>query len=235
MNAPARPKRTLGRLLLRGLLAVLLLAGIALLGVYYALHWRPSVETYPMQGVDVSHHQSEIHWPTLHAAGADFAYIKATEGGDFRDPDFARNWQETAATGMKRGAYHFFTLCTLAADQATNFIATVPRDPAALPPAVDLEFGGNCAARPSRDVLIGELTRFLTAIEAHSGKPAILYLTREFDDAYQVSDAFDRSLWLRRLAFPPDYGARPWVMWQATNIRRVEGVEGPIDWNVVRP
>lgn len=214
-------------------LAFAALIGFALWRV--AINWRPPTSQYPVHGIDVSHHQGPIHWPTVAAEGTDFAYIKATEGGDFRDPRFADNWREADAAGLRRGAYHFYTLCRLAVDQATNFIATVPRDDNALPPAVDLEFGGNCAARPTREVLIGELAAFVRMIEAHSGKPAILYVTREFDEAYRVSSAIPRSLWLRRMLFPPDYGARPWVMWQASSIRRIEGIEGAVDWNVVRP
>jgi lysozyme len=63
----------------------------------------------------------------------------------------------------------------------------------------------------------------------------VLYVTREFDDHYQVSDAIDRQLWLRSLILEPRYGARPWVMWQASSFRRVPGIEGRVDWNVVRP
>jgi lysozyme len=217
--------------------AALALGALAALagGIYaYALQWRPSPASYPLQGVDVSHHQGEIHWPSIKAAGADFAYIKATEGGTHRDTRFGENWVGAQDAGLRHGAYHYYTLCRPAAEQATNFIATVPREAEALPPAVDLEFGGNCAARPDRETLVGELKIFLEMIEAHAGKPAILYVTREFEDEYAVSRAIDRTLWLRRLFLAPNYGERPWVMWQASSIRRIEGVEGPIDWNVVR-
>jgi lysozyme len=227
--------RTLKRRL--GFIALGAGALMALAGALYALvlHWRPSTTDYPLQGVDVSHHQGEIHWPSVRAEGAEFAYIKATEGADHRDTRFAENWRQSRAAGLRHGAYHFYTLCRLAADQATNFIATVPREADALPPAVDLEFGGNCAARPSRDVLIGELNTFLDMVESHAGKPAILYVTAEFEDSYAISRGLQRTLWLRRLFLPPNYGERPWVMWQASSIRRIEGVEGPVDWNVVRP
>lgn len=220
-----------------GFAALALAALAALAGALYAyaLQWRPSIEKYPLQGVDVSHHQGEIHWPSVRASGAEFAYIKATEGADHRDTRFADNWQQSEAAGLKHGAYHFYTLCRPAIDQATNFIATVPREELALPPAVDLEFGGNCAARPSRETLIADLTSFLQMIEAHAGKPAILYVTSEFEDAYAVSSGIHRTLWLRRLFLPPNYGERPWVMWQASSVRHIEGIEGPVDWNVVRP
>jgi lysozyme len=147
---------------------------------------------------------------------------------------FARNWAEAKNAGVKRGAYHFFTLCRLASDQATNFIATVPREAGALPPVIDLEFGGNCEARPQREVVVAEIASFIKMVEAHSEAPVTLYLTREFDDYYHISDGVDRPLWLRRVLFPPDYGTRPWIMWQANPRRRVDGIQGPVDWNVVR-
>jgi lysozyme len=229
MAAPLWGKR-LNRLSI-GLLGFAVLAGLL---IYFAIHWRPDPKAYPVQGIDVSHHQGEIDWASVAADAVDFAYIKATEGGDLRDPRFSTNWQGASKAGLRRGAYHFFTLCRLATDQAANFIATVPRDTEALPATVDLEFGGNCAERPSRSVLLGELKIFIEAIEAHTGKPVLIYTTNEFEDFYKISDAIDRPLWLRRIAFPPDFGARPWVMWQASNIRRVSGITGRVDWNVVR-
>ena len=226
--------RALKRKLASVALGLALLAALAGALYAFALQWRPSTDQYPLQGVDVSHHQGPIQWPSVKAAGADFAYIKATEGGDDRDPLFAQNWLDSSAAGLRHGAYHFYTLCRPASEQATNFIATVPREADALPPAVDLEFGGNCAARPSRETLLAELETFLKMIEAHAGKRAILYVTREFDDEYAVSRGIDRTLWLRRLFLPPNYGARRWVMWQASSIRHIEGIDGRVDWNVVR-
>ena len=212
-----------------GALALLLIALI----IGYGLRWTPSRADYPVQGIDVSHHNGQIIWPSVKAAGASFAYIKATEGADNRDPRFAENWAGATKAQVRRGAYHFYTLCRLASDQATNFIAQVPRDDAALPPVVDLEFGGNCTERPARDVLLAELATFIRMIEAHTGQTAILYITREFDSEYRVSEAVDRPLWLRSLVLPPAYGARPWVMWQASSFRHIDGLEGRVDWNVV--
>jgi lysozyme len=137
--------------------------------------------------------------------------------------------------GIARGAYHFFTLCRPGAEQAANFIATVPVDPAMLPPAVDLEFGGNCSARPEPAKLIAELTAFLRRIEAHYRRPAILYLTREFDAGYDVSRRIPRRLWLRNLGFEPAWGARRWTIWQASSFRSLAGIRGRTDWNVARP
>lgn len=212
--------------------ATLLVGGVGMW--LYAQHWHPSERAYPFQGIDVSRYQGSIDWRGLTHQGVDFAYIKATEGGDLRDSQFASNWRSAGAVGIARGAYHFFTLCRSGADQAANFLAAVPGDRDALPPAVDLEFGGNCSYRPPREQLLRELGTFLQRIEARSGKPALLYLTSEFDDAYRISEVIDRPLWLRSLYFEPQFGARHWTLWQASNLRQLRGIEGRVDWNAAR-
>lgn len=230
-TAESRPRRhTLGcSILIAPLLA---LAGYVVLS---SKTWHPSDARYPEQGIDVSHHQGTIDWAALPSQGVDFAYIKATEGGDHVDRQFAQNWQGASAAGVKRGAYHFFTLCRSGAEQAANFIATVPVDAAALPPAVDLEFLGNCSEHPKIADVNAELAAFLALVEARYGQPAVLYLTEEFDQAYGVSARFERPLWLRSIVLEPDFGAHPWALWQASNFRRLDGIDGRVDWNVVRP
>jgi len=219
--------------LLGGAAAMLLLG--PLLAWLYTPYWHPSDRLYPRQGIDVSHYQGRIDWALLPAQGVDFAYIKASEGGDLRDETFAANWRGARRAGIARGAYHYFTMCRPGADQAANFIAAVPAEADALPPAIDLEDMGECAGRFSRAAFHAELARFIAAVEAHYGKPVLLYLTREFDETNGVSARVARPLWLRSLFVEPGFGARPWTAWQASNQRRLDGVHGWVDWNVVRP
>jgi lysozyme len=216
-------------------LALLVAAVLAFAAYLNAGHWHPSDHRFPAQGIDVSHHQGPIDWVRLPAQGVDFAYIKASEGGDHRDRTFAANWSGARRAGIARGAYHFFTLCRPGADQAANFIAAVPADPDALAPAVDLEHLGNCSRRLSLAAFHKELADYIRLVEAHYRKPVLLYLTREFDEAYQVGARVDRPLWLRSLIREPRFGARPWRYWQVSNFRRLEGIEGRVDWNVRRP
>jgi lysozyme len=121
------------------------------------------------------------------------------------------------------------------AEQAANFLATVPAEADALAPAVDLEYLGNCSRRLSVEQFHRELAAFIRPVEARFGKPVLLYLTEEFEEAYQVSARVRRPLWLRRLVFEPDFGARPWHIWQVSNFRRLRGIGGRVDWNVARP
>ncbi|WP_206376908.1 GH25 family lysozyme [Sphingomonas sp. G-3-2-10] len=220
----------------RAAIGALVLVMLALLAWLYAVHWKPSESRYPRQGIDVSHHQGAIDWIAVAESDqVDFAYIKATEGGDHRDRRFPENWAGAGSAEISRGAYHFFTLCTPGDVQARNYIATVPKTPLMLPPVIDLEFGGNCEGRPSPDALVVELMIFIRAVEAHYGQQVILYLTREFDAGYAISTRVPRRLWLRGLVWEPKWGARPWTIWQASSFRSVAGIKGRVDWNVIRP
>jgi lysozyme len=215
---------------------LIIAAGLALAGALeLSGRWRPWERSYPTQGIDVSHHQGKIDWSRLPSQGVDFAYIKASEGGDHRDRLFAANWSGARRAGIARGAYHFFTLCRSGAEQAANFIAAAPVEPDALAPAVDLEHLGNCSRKLPPDAFHRELAAYLKLVEARYRKPVLLYLTREFDQAYQVSARVDRPLWLRSIVTEPSFGARPWRLWQVSNFRRLRGIRGRVDWNVERP
>lgn len=212
-------------------LAVVVFGLLTLLG---AGNWTPPRAAFPVQGIDVSHHQGKIAWDRLQSQGVDFAYIKATEGGDHIDVAFRTNWDAAASAGIRRGAYHFFTLCRPGAEQAANFIGTVPVDPEALPPVIDLEFLGNCKERPAIADFDKELSAFISQIEAHYRKPVVLYLTAEFDRQFEVSKHFPRPIWARSILREPSFGARDWTIWQASNFRRLDGIEGRVDWNAMR-
>lgn len=200
----------------------------------------PSLEDYPLQGIDVSHHQGSIDWKKLGTqANVRFAIMKATEGGDHRDTRFAENWQAAKEAGIVRGAYHFFTFCRPGREQARNVLATVPAEPGTLPIAIDLEFTGNCGKVPTREELRAEIGAFLAELKgAYSGKP-IFYLNQQFYDQYLKDNEAsfpDHYLWLRRIAEEPDQGdCGHWSIWQFSDNATLEGIEGPVDLNVLCP
>jgi lysozyme len=195
--------------------------------------WTPPRDRYPVQGIAVSAANGEIDWLTLRASPVDFAYMVATTGDSERDPNFAANWEAAQGAGFRYGAIHRFSLCRTASDQARLFIATVPRDNAALPPVVSLDVEEHCKVHPGRDVVLSELNIFLNEIEAHAGKPAVLRISQAFEKAYQVSAGINRTVWLNEDLLPPDYASHPWVMWTANSWHRVRGVPAAVDWTVV--
>src|SRR5262249_12409017 len=165
----------------RLLLAAGLLAALAaLVAAAICARWipyNPSPDRFAVRGLDVSSHQGVINWRAVATGEARFAYIKATEGGDWVDPRFDQNWRDAKTAGVPRGAYHYFTPCRPGAEQAAHFIATAPDEPDMLPPAVDLEYGGNCPDGPRRLDPERELSAFLDLVEAHYGRAAVLYAT----------------------------------------------------------
>jgi lysozyme len=182
-----------------------------------------------VRGIDVSGHQGVIDWSRLKSAGVEFAYIKASEGENFNDPRFSRNWYEAQQAGILRGAYHFFTLCRPGKAQAENFIRVVPKDPSALTPAVDAEHMGPCHDTPIIANVPAELEAFLAAVAAHFGKRPIIYTTAEFHDAYLAGRFPKDRFWIRRLFLQPRIRENQWVFWQYHNWGRRSGIDGPVD------
>ena len=101
----------------------------------------PSAKQYPVRGVDVSVYQGRIDWDTLAEQGISFAFIKATEGSGSEDPNFQRNWGQARQSGLRVGAYHFFSFDSGGDTQAENFIRAVEPVEGMLPPVVDV---GSC-------------------------------------------------------------------------------------------
>ncbi len=193
--------------------------------------WRPALRPGERHGIDVSAHQGKIDWESVAADGIDVAYIKATEGGDFVDDRFAANWRGSGAAGVEHGAYHFFTLCTGGTIQAANFLSIAPPRPDALPPAVDLELAGNCADRPDDEDVGASLREFLALVEGAWRREAVLYVGDDWEREYRTRDVLDRPLWLRRFFIRPD---GDWVVWQLHGWGRVDGIDGPVDLDVMR-
>ncbi len=218
---------------LAAIIVVLLVIAFILRNV--AVSWAPPRDQYPVQGISVDESHGRVIWHVAGATGVDFAYIRATSGADTRDANFATNIEGAGAAGVRYGALHDYSLCRLATDQATIFVTTVPRGDNMLPPAVRLAFDKVCDDRPGRALLLSELNTFLNQIEAHSGKRAVIAVSRDFEEMYNISSGIDRTFWLEANFFPPDYATKPWVMWRASDMRRISGVDGPINWNVVRP
>ena len=160
---------------------------------------------------------------------------RATEGQDLTDDRFAPNWQGAAQAGLARGAYHFFTFCSPGMAQAENFIRLVPATRPALPPAVDVEFAGNCENPPNRRAIRAELHALLQALEHAYGRKPLIY-TSITANWLIIDDTFpDYPIWIRNLYAPPWLlGAMRWSLWQHSDAGVVAGVLNPVDLNVFR-
>lgn len=210
--------------LIAGVLAVIY--GYSVYHGYIQLN-NPSRQQYPVRGVDVSHYQGDIDWPVLAEQGIDFAYIKATEGSSHTDKKFAENWEEAKRTGLRIGAYHFFSFDSPAKTQLEHFTGTVPAFRQMLPPVVDFEFYGDKKANPpDRDTVCEQLDIMLRGLEEYYGVKPVIYGTEDTLELYLKGRFEEYPLWIRDVIRKPDTGDWDWLFWQYTNRKRLEGYEG---------
>lgn len=164
-----------------------------------------------VRGIDFSHYQKAIDFPQTFAAGYVFAFIKATEWGDYQDPLFAHNWLKSKEAGFLRSAYHFYREIG-PSWQLENFTATVGGagggvDQGELPPMVDYEIDGGAP---------DNLRLFLRGVEANFGRRPIIYTSPRywFKPAPAWTEEYDLFLadWTPPANLPK--GWKDWRFWQ---------------------
>ncbi len=189
----------------------------------------PDRNRFPIRGIDVSHHQGQIDWVAVAEDDVQFAFLKATEGGDFKDKRFLENVNGAKEAGVPVGAYHFFTLCRPGRDQAENFLDSIKDINLDMPIVVDLEFEGNCSARPPVEQLKQELHEFFDIVETSRNQQLVVYSMLGFMAEYGEAIP-SRKMWRRWIAIEPFWAE--WEFWQYDDDAAVAGIEGPVDLNV---
>ena len=198
---------------------------------------RPSETEYPIRGVDVSYYQGEIDWKVLEGEGIEFVFIKATEGSSHIDAKFRENWEQSGSTGLKRGAYHFFSFESEGEAQAEHFISVVPKEEGMLSPVIDIEFyGDRFYNRPDVEETRKQLQSLLDRLEEYYGVKPLIYATESSYSSY-IRGAFDEyPLWIRNVYFSPNMGMPgKWTFWQYDSEAVLQGYSGEekyIDLNV---
>jgi lysozyme len=216
----------------------LLIAGISG-GLFYfgKIHINhPSRTQFPIRGIDISSYQKNINWNRIDPAEVNFVLIKATEGGDFKDPTFQSNWQHVRERKLISGAYHFFTFCKSGQEQAKNYIETVPPAKYTLPPVIDLEFIGNCKKIPTSAELEKELQSFMDLVEVQYHRKPLLYTTHEFYDRYLRGKYPTTPIWISDFyswnKLPTLSDGKTWTFWQYSERGKVAGIDTLVDLDV---
>ena len=198
-----------------------------------------------VHGIDVSYWDSGIDWPKVRATGQRFMFTKATEGDFYADPTFPANWSGAKASGLLRGAYHFFRANVDPKKQAKKFIDYVKKvkDDGELPPVLDLETHDG----EPKDKIISRAKTWLDEVEKAFGKKPIIYSGQYFlQDYFSEAGggppkwAKDYPLWLAQ--YPNSYveGQQPylprgwfkWTIWQYSEKGKVNGINADVDLNV---
>lgn len=145
----------------------------------------PPASATQTPGFDVSHYQGTVNWTAAYNNGARFAYMKATEGTDFIDPDFNANYPDSYYAGFIRGAYHFATPNTsMGAAQADYFVAhggSWSKDGKTLPPMLDIEYGSTSECYGlSQSAMVSWITSFVDEVHTKTTRWPTIYSTTDW-------------------------------------------------------
>lgn len=133
------------------------------------------VKSYvPYNGIDISHH-NPINWNEIAKdSNIKFVYIKATEGGNYKDKLFQRYVSNANRIGLHVGAYHYFRTNVSGAKQFKNFSESIDNVEYDLIPVIDIECKYNDYS--NREQVRSELRTFISLFEQkYHCKPIIYY------------------------------------------------------------
>ena len=198
----------------------------------------PKVSGTP--GIDVSHWQGAIDWTKV-AQTKQFAYLKATEGTDYRDPNFPDYYTDAFNAGMIRGAYHFALPNRSSGQaQAAYFVAhggAWSPDGRTLPPMLDIEYNpyGDTCYGMSPAAMSQWIADFSAEVYRRTTRYPVIYTTANWWNKCTGGNrdfAADHPLFVARYASA--VGALPsgwsnYTMWQYSSDGAVPGVGGRCD------
>ncbi|MDU0291861.1 lysozyme [Saccharothrix longispora] len=158
-------------------------------------------------GIDVSGHQGNVDWAYWWNQGKRFAYVKATESTNYRNPYFAQQYNGSYNIGMIRGAYHFaLPDRSGGAAQADYFIANGggwSRDGKTLPGALDMEYNpyGSTCYGLSKAGMTSWVLSFSDRYHARTGRWPVIYTSTSWWNQCVGGDfSSTNPLWVARYA-----------------------------------
>lgn len=187
------------------------------------------------RGIDVSHFQGQIDWPSVAGSGVEFVFIKASEGIDDPDPELETNWQGAGDAGLLRGAYHFFEPADSGTEQASFFLSRIGERTLELGAVLDVEKSGELTP----EELSTQIRAWLDAVQTATGRQPMIYTNADFWDDSVGSEAFSEyPLWIAEYEVEEPrlpMGWTSWAYWQDANNGSVPGISGDTDTDVAGP
>lgn len=218
----------------KSITAVVTVAALAVSGTAVA----QAVSLGAPKGIDVAAHQhpggTPIDWSKVRTDGQSFAFVKATEGGDWVNPHYVEDIQAANAAGLKTGAYHYARPAGDAKTQAANFAAQIALAPdQTLPPALDIEVAeGKSAAQ-----LEQWIEEFTSELKRLTGRTPMIYTYKYFwmgqmNNSQKFSDM---PLWLAAYQDQAPEAVGGWKelsFWQRSGSGKVAGISTDVDMNL---
>lgn len=199
--------------------------------------FEPISPTPPSSGLDVSKYQGAINFNEVRKT-CQFIFVKASEGTNIVDPDFATDWQASKVAGLLRGAYAFLHPSEDGVAQAKLFLQTLNGDFGELPCVVDFETVDGLKSSDPRIPTC--LASFLDTVQAATKRTGMIYTAPGFWNPIASAQASAMSaiaaktlLWVANwgIGYPAviPAGWKNWTFWQHTDAASIPGVNGNVD------
>ncbi len=183
-------------------------------------------------GIDVSGYQGNINYSEVAQAGIEIVYMKSSEGSNYVDSHFERNYTEAKRNGLKVGVYHFLTARSVAQaeTQAQFFVSLISGKNIDCKLAMDFESFGNLNKQQINEIAIA----FINKVRELSQKDVVVY-SNTYDATYIFEgEVTEYPLWVAQygVSEPQDNGNwTSWVGWQYADDGEVNGINARVDMN----
>jgi GH25 family lysozyme M1 (1,4-beta-N-acetylmuramidase) len=190
-----------------------------------------------LAGIDVSHWQGTIDWPTVASTDVRFVIARATRD-TVVDPTYAQNVAGATDNGIAVGAYHVAVPSVAigdAAAEADAFVAEARNAPGDILPVLDIEDTGGLSVADLQDWV----RHWLWEVRSVLGVRSMIYTSPSFwHDSMGDTEWFANhgyALWIAHWAVKVptvpanNWGGHGWTVWQWSNCWTVSGITGCVD------
>lgn len=196
-----------------------------------------------LPGIDVSHHQGDIDWSAVKAAGMEFAMIRVGyrgyEDGVIHADETARfNLTQAKNAGLRVGAYFFSQAVTVeeAREEAAFTVEFLKDFDLDMPVVYDWEYVSEDVRTGAMEpeTLVSCVRAFCDAVK-DAGYEPVVYFNQELSKTLlDVTEVAAYDFWLAMYSGEMDYPYKL-RLWQYTDEGQVPGIEGDVDLDLYFP
>ena|ERR1700722_88313 len=200
-------------------------------------------------GIDVSSGQGTINWTSVHSDGVEFAFVRATQGVVFEDPDFDTNMSNGKSAGVQMGAYDVSEPYANTPAQEANYFwsyagSYIKADGKSISPAITFTVFEGHDGTGSYTAWFNDWSADIQAKTSASMNPAIYVascsgacdLTTNITLAgwlanYNGENLYTGSPWSECVSCNPwdPNGNGGWTYWQVSDTGAISGISGDVD------
>lgn len=181
-------------------------------------------------GIDISAWQNIIDFNEVKSDGIKIVYIKSSEGTDYIDPYFERNYQKAKERDLYIGVYHYVRARNVeeAIQEADFFYSVIKEKELDCKLAMDFESFGSLSKQQINNIALN----FLERLKKITNMEVLVY-----SNTYTATNIFSKEiakypLWIAQygVSKPSSNGNwDSWVGFQYTSTGNVKGIAGNVD------